>query len=164
MVLKSRNQVFPVAWCLDRKTFQKQRWATLRASLLPPALVLGKQLASQRLHASPRGEALFRRARPSGVPRGPATSTGSLASQRHAGAEMPAAFPRLEQEGAEKHVVWPIFVSGASFCPDTRLQERSPDPSSKATLWVKAQHEGALPPPCIVLKDPRVPHTARRGA
>ena len=24
------------------------------------------------------------------------------------------------------------------------------DPSSKATLWVKAQHEGALPPPCIV--------------
>ena len=29
---------------------------------------------------SPRGEALFRCARPSGVPRGPATSTGSLAS------------------------------------------------------------------------------------
>ena len=29
------------------------------------------------------------------------------------------------------------------------------DPSSKATLWVKAQHEGALPPPCIVRKDPR---------
>ena len=25
---------------------------------------------------------------------------------------------------------------------------------SKATLWVKAQHEGALPPPCIVRKDP----------
>ena len=32
---------------------------------------------------------------------------------------------------------------------------RGPDPSSKATLWVKAQHEGALPPPCIVRKDPR---------
>ena len=29
-------------------------------------------------------------------------------------------------------------------------------------LW--PQHEGALPPPCIVRKDPRVPHTARRGA
>ena len=41
---------------------------------------------------------------------------------------------------------------------------RGPDPSSKATLWVKARHEGALPPPCIVRKDPRVPHTARRGA
>ena len=27
---------------------------------------------------------------------------------------------------------------------------------TKATLWVKAQHEGALPPPCIVRKDPRV--------
>ena len=32
------------------------------------------------------------------------------------------------------------------------------------SVWVKAQHEGALPPPCIVRKDPRVPHTARRGA
>ena len=38
------------------------------------------------------------------------------------------------------------------------------DWTSKATLWVKAQHEGALPTPCIVRKDPRVPHTARRGA
>ena len=27
---------------------------------------------------------------------------------------------------------------------------------TKATLCVKAQHEGALPPPCIVRKDPRV--------
>ena len=35
--------------------------------------------------------------------------------------------------------------------------------SHRATLWLKAQHEGALPPPCIVRKDPRVPHTARRG-
>ena len=34
----------------------------------------------------------------------------------------------------------------------------------RCSLWVKAQHEGALPPPCIVRKDPRVPHTARRGA
>ena len=33
---------------------------------------------------------------------------------------------------------------------------RGPDPSSKATLWVKAQHEGALPAPCIVRKDPRL--------
>ena len=30
--------------------------------------------------ASPRGEALFRCARPSGVPRGPATSTGGFGS------------------------------------------------------------------------------------
>ena len=41
--------------------------------------------AGTPFHASPRGEALFRCARPSGVPRGPATSTGSLASQRHPG-------------------------------------------------------------------------------
>ena len=47
---------------------------------------------------------------------------------------------------------------------DQIANTRGPDPSSKATLWVKAQHEGALPPPCIVRKDPRVPHTARRGA
>ena len=51
--------------------------------------------------------------------------------------------------------------SQASSCVE---EWRGPDPSSKATLWVKAQHEGALPPPCIVRKDPRVPHTARRGA
>ena len=40
--------------------------------------------------ASPRGEALFRCARPSGGPSGPATSTGSLASQRH-----PGKFPKV---------------------------------------------------------------------
>ena len=40
--------------------------------------------------ASPRGEALFRCARPSGVPRGPATSTGSLVSQKH-----PRKFPKV---------------------------------------------------------------------
>ena len=37
-------------------------------------LVMGKP----EVPASPRGEALFRCARPSGVPRGPAPSTGSL--------------------------------------------------------------------------------------
>ena len=41
---------------------------------------------------------------------------------------------------------------------------RCPDISSKATLWVKAQHEGALTPPCIVRKHTQVPHTTRRGA
>ena len=33
---------------------------------------------------------------------------------------------------------------------------QAPPSLAKATLWVKAQHEGALPPPCIVRKDPRV--------
>ena len=38
---------------------------------------------------------------------------------------------------------------------------------ASGTHWapgVKAQHEGALPPPCIVRKDPRVPHTKRPGS
>ena len=49
-------------------------------------LALRSESETQRkpeVPASPRGEALFRCARPSGVPRGPAPSTGSLASQRH---------------------------------------------------------------------------------
>ena len=37
-------------------------------------------------------------------------------------------------------------------------------PSTKATLWVKAQHEGALTPPCIVRKNPQVPNTAQQVA
>ena len=52
----------------------------------------------------------------------------------------------------------------AKCSSDAMRRTRGPDPSSKATLWVKAQHEGALPPPCIVRKGPRVPHTGRRGA
>ena len=37
-------------------------------------------------------------------------------------------------------------------------------PSSKATLWMKSQHEGALTTPCIIWKNPQVPHTARQVA
>ena len=33
-----------------------------------------------------------------------------------------------------------------------------PGPLFEATLWGKAQEEGVRPPPCIVRKDPRVPH------
>ena len=41
---------------------------------------------------------------------------------------------------------------------------RCTDTSSRATLWMKAQHEGALTPSCIVWKHPQVPHTARQVA
>ena len=34
----------------------------------------------------------------------------------------------------------------------------------KATLWMKAQHEGALTPLCIVRKNPQVPRTAQQVA
>ena len=44
------------------------------------------------------------------------------------------------------------------------IRTRCPDTSLKATLWMKAQHEGALTPPCIVWKNPQVPQTARQGA
>ena len=43
-------------------------------------------------------------------------------------------------------------------------RNRCPNTSSKETLWMKAQHEGALTPPCIVRKNPQVPHTARQVA
>ena len=36
---------------------------------------------------------------------------------------------------------------------------RGPDPSSKATLLVKAQHEGVLTSPCIVWKNTQIPNT-----
>ena len=39
---------------------------------------------------------------------------------------------------------------------------RCPDTSLKATLWMKAQHEGALTPSCILWKKPKVPLTARQ--
>ena len=39
-----------------------------------------------------------------------------------------------------------------------------PGPLFEGNPVGEAQHDGALPPPCIVRKDPRVPHTARRGA
>ena len=49
----------------------------------------------------------------------------------------------------------PTHVARLEFPRETGLILRC---AAKATLWVKAQHEGALPPPCIVRKDPRVPH------
>ena len=61
-------------------------------------------------------------------------------------------FARPARDGVSREVPWSALKG-----------ETVPD-SLPATLWLKAQHEGALPPPCIVRKDPRVPHTARRGA
>ena len=62
---------------------------------------------------------------------------------------------------------------GLACCDSWGRKERkltfsSPEATAEFSRFVgilmKAQHEGALPPPCIVRKDPRVPHTARRGA
>ena len=44
------------------------------------------------------------------------------------------------------------------------IRTQCQDTSSKATLWMKAQIEGALTPQCIVWKSPQVPHTARQVA
>ena len=38
------------------------------------------------------------------------------------------------------------------------------EPISKAILWMKAQHEGAVTPWCIVQKNLQVPHTNRQVA
>ena len=81
--------------------------------------------------------------------------------------------PRLagapQEEAGHTRTFETSHVGGAtcrtSPIPRSAL-EKNPmtDPSSKATLWVKAQPEAALTPPCIVRKQPRVPHTTRRGA
>ena len=42
------------------------------------------------------------------------------------------------------------------------IRTRCPDTSLKATLWMKAQHKGALTPSCILRKKPKVPLTARQ--
>ena len=36
------------------------------------------------------------------------------------------------------------------------------EPNSKAILWIKAQHEGAVTPQCIVQKNPQVPSLSSR--
>ena len=72
--------------------------------------------------------------------------------------------PEGRIRGNNRIVVNKTGEKEANFGAEGPGKALDPDPSSKATLWVKAQHEGALPPPCIVRKDPRVPHTARRGA
>ena len=62
-------------------------WASLvaqRLKHLPPMRETRVRSLGQE-DPPEKDEALFRCARPSGVPRGPATSTGSLASQRHPG-------------------------------------------------------------------------------
>ena len=57
----------------------------------------------------------------------------------------------------------PVLLPGKSH-GQRSLVGYSPWGCKESDTTVKAQHEGALPPPCIVRKDPRVPHTARRGA
>ena len=64
---------------------QTRRGMTLQSQLCRDPEVGAEMERKPEVPASPRGEALFRCARPSGVPRGPANSTGSLASQRHPG-------------------------------------------------------------------------------
>ena len=71
---------------------------------------------------------------------------------------------RPASRGNSRRATWVVPHAERPRFPGPLLRRtRGPDPSSKATLWVKAQHEGALPPPCIVRRGPRVPHTARRG-
>ena len=44
------------------------------------------------------------------------------------------------------------------------IRTQCSDTSSKETLWVKPQHEGALTSLCNARKKPQVPHTARQVA
>ena len=55
------------------------------------------------------------------------------------------------------------FNLGLEKAEETEIKlpnrSNSPDPSSKATLWVKAQHEGVLTSPGIVWKNTQIPNT-----
>ena len=77
--------------------------------------------------ASPRGEALFRCARPSGVPRGPATSTGSLASQRH-----PGKFPKVTVRSEGNEGFLPQPEKDLESPSSTRLEALVPYHDSRA--------------------------------
>ena len=56
----------------------------------------------------------------------------------------------------------PLLPPGSTVCLGCRLQDLLPHPAPHG--WPE-EPEGQLGlPPCIVRKDPRVPHTARRGA
>ena len=59
-----------------------------------------------------------------------------------------AKLPTTVTERAKAGMSYPICECPAA--PVWVRRTRGPGPSSKATLWVKAQHEGALPPPCSV--------------
>ena len=103
-----------------------------------------------------------------GVPLGGTQRVGELL-RSHQGSQVP--FPTsgrnmgLPWRGNSRRATWVGPQAERPRFPGPLLRRtRGPGPSSKATLWLKAQHEGALPPPCIVRKDPRDPHTARRGA
>ena len=53
----------------------------------------------------------------------------------------------------------PLLISQSTL-KKTPMQ----DTFSMATMWMKAHHEGVLTPPCIIRKNPQVPHTARQVA
>ena len=42
------------------------------------------------------------------------------------------------------------------------IKTRCPGTSSKANLWMNAQHEGVLTSPCIVRKNTQIPNTDRQ--
>ena len=71
---------------------------------------------------------------------------------------------RPASRGNSRQAPWLVPHVERPWFPGPQLRRtRCPDASSKATLWVKEQHEGALTLPCIVRKHPRFPHTAPRG-
>ena len=96
-------------------------------------------------------KALFRCARPSGVPRGPATSTGSLASQRHPDLERPAGFPSSDKTRPDSPVP---TLQGP--CGRTSLQKAQgpgvcklpKPPASRALCQAKRASRAAFPSGC----------------
>ena len=165
-----KNHVVPTSWQdedLDRDGVSRE----------VPCSALKGETVPDSLPATPKSPPT-RRGPPRGTPRVPAPLPLSPFSppDRDRRGDSPAwsagvpgfqAHLRMRpvSRGNSRRATWVGPHSERPRFPGPLLRRtRVPEPSSKATLWVKAQHEGALPPPCIVRKDPRVPHTARRGA
>ena len=117
--------------------------------------------------ASQTDEDLFRCARPSGDPRGPATSTGSLASQRH-----PGKFPKSPSEGEGNEGFPPPPEKDLESPSSTRLQALVPSRDSSARtrsprhahgdLTFLAPH-GRLPEILVVPREKTPTGAAARG-
>ena len=158
-------------------SWQDEALARHGVSREEPCSALKCETGPDSVHATPKSSPI-RRVPSSATPRVPAPLHLSPFSppDRDRRVDSPAwsgrgsrTCRRTSRGGRSHEDIRTSHVGGAtcltSPIPRSAL-EKNPmtNPSSRATLWVKAKPEAELTPPCIIRKHPRVPHTARRGA